>query len=230
MPRRARLRLAGLPLHIIQRGNNRTACFFAGEDYVLYLHLLGEMAREFHCAIHAYVLMTNHVHLLLTPALPDGPSLLMKHLGQRYVQYVNKTYRRSGTLWEGRFRSSLVQRDGYSLKCQRYIELNPVRAGMVRNPRDYAWSSYQVNAELRPSTLIVPHQEYIGLGETPEQRAAAYRRSFRFELDPADLREIRLAANGGFALGNEKFKAEIAAMLGQRVERLRDRDSPRFPP
>ena len=229
MPRRARLSLAGLPLHIIQRGNNRTPCFYADEDFGLYLHHLGQLAGRFECAVHAYVLMTNHVHLLLTPAQADGPSLLMKHLGQRYVQYVNKTYRRSGTLWEGRFRSSLVQRDGYALKCQRYIELNPVRAGMVRHPRDYAWSSYRINAELRASALIVPHQEYMGLGETPEQRASAYCRTFRFELDPADLHEIRSAANGGFALGNDRFKSEIAAMLGQRVERLRDRDSPRFP-
>jgi putative transposase len=226
MPRRARLRLAGLPLHIIQRGNNRTPCFYADEDYGLYLHHLAQLATKFKCAVHAYVLMTNHVHLLVTPDRDDGPSLLMKHLGQRYVQYINKTYRRSGTLWEGRFRSSLVQRDGYSLKCQRYIELNPVRAGMVRHPGDYVWSSHRVNAGLRTSILILPHQEYLGLGETPELRAAAYRRSFRFEMDPADLREIRSAANGGFALGNDRFKAEIAAMLGRRVERLRERDSP----
>lgn len=165
----------------------------------------------------------------MTAAKEHGPSLLMKHLGQRYVQYVNKTYRRSGTLWEGRFRSSIVQRNGYALKCQRYIELNPLRAGMVKHPGEYCWSSYQINAEPRRSTLIAPHQEYLALGDTPEERVAAYRRSFGFELDAADLREIRLAANGGFALGNEKFKAEIAAMLGQRVERLRDRDSPRFP-
>lgn len=226
MPRRRRLRLAGLPLHIIQRGNNRTPCFYADEDYGLYLHHLAQLALRFKCAVHAYVLMTNHVHLLLTPDRDDGPSLLMKHLGQRYVQYINKTYRRSGTLWEGRFRSSLVQRDGYSLKCQRYIELNPVRAGMVRHPADYVWSSYRANAGLRPSSLIVPHQEYLGLGATPELRAAAYRRSFRSEMDPADLREIRSAANGGFALGNDRFKAEIAAMLGRRVDRLRERDSP----
>lgn len=225
MPRRARLRVAGLPLHIIQRGNNRTPCFYADEDSGLYLHFLGQLAQRFECAVHAYVLMTNHVHLLLTSDKNDGPSLLMKHLGQRYVQYVNKTYRRSGTLWEGRFRSSIVQRDGYALKCQRYIELNPVRAGMVKHPGEYRWSSYQINADLRRSTLIVPHQEYVGLGDTPEERAAAYRRSFRFELDPADLREIRLAANGGFALGNNRFKAEIAEMLGRRVERLRERDS-----
>jgi putative transposase len=149
-------------------------------------------------------------------------------LGQRYVQYVNRTYRRSGTLWESRFRSSLVQHDGYLLKCQRYIELNPVRAGMVRHPRDYPWSSHRINADLQQSTMIMPHQEYIGLGETPEQRAFAYRRSFRLGLDAADLREIRLAANGEFALGNDRFKAEIANMLGRRVERLRDRGPPRF--
>jgi putative transposase len=214
-----------LPLHVIQRGNNRTPCFYADEDFGLYLHHLGQLAARFECAVHAYVLMTNHVHLLMTPARPDGASLLMKHLGQRYVQYVNKCYRRSGTLWEGRFRSSIVQRDGYTLKCQRYIELNPVRAGMVRQPGDHAWSSYQANAELRPSRLLNPHQEYLGLGDTPEQRAAAYRRSFRYELDPFDLHEIRSAANGGFALGNDKFKAEIAAMLGRRVERLRERNS-----
>lgn len=227
MPRRSRLKVIGVPLHIIQRGNNRTPCFYADKDYRLYLHHLAQLSVRFECSVHAYVLMTNHVHLLLTPHRDDGPSLLMKHLGQRYVQFINRTYRRSGTLWEGRFRSSLVQRDGYLLKCQRYIELNPVRAGMVRHPRDYAWSSHRVNAEHQPSTLIVPHQEYVGLGESPQQRASAYRRSFRFELDPADLREIRLAANGGFALGNARFKAEIAEMLGRRVERIRDRVSSR---
>jgi putative transposase len=226
MPRRARLKIAGLPLHIIQRGNNRTPCFYADEDYGLYLHHLGQLALKFECAVHAYVLMTNHAHLLLTSGKEDGPSLLMKHLGQRYVQYVNKTYRRSGTLWEGRFRSSLVQRDGYALKCQRYIELNPVRAGMVKHPGDYVWSSYRANAGLKTSALVVPHEEYLGLGETPELRASAYRRSFRFEMDPADLREIRSATNGGFALGNDRFKKEIAAMLGRRVERLRERESP----
>lgn len=219
MPRRARLRLAGLPLHVIQRGNNRTACFFADEDYSLYLHHLKELSREFRCAVHAYVLMTNHVHLLLTPARKDGPSLLMKHLGQRYVQYVNRTYRRSGTLWEGRFRSSIVQEQGYLLRCYRYIELNPVRAGMVRHPREYPWSSYCSNAELRRSRLLTPHQEYLALGRGEEARVAAYRALFRSELDQTEVKEIRLAVNGGFALGNEGFKAEIAGMLGRRVER-----------
>ena len=218
MPRRARLRLAGLPLHIIQRGNNRTACFFADEDYALYLHHLEELSRKFRCAIHAYVLMTNHVHLLLTPARKDGPSLLMKHLSQRYVQYVNRTYRRSGTLWEGRFRSSIVQEQGYLLRCHRYIELNPMRAGMVKHPRDYPWSSYCGNGEGRPSPLLTPHEEYVALGRKEDERSAAYRALFHAELDPKEVEEIRLAANGGFALGNARFKAEISAMLGRRVE------------
>ena len=218
MPRRARLRLAGLPLHIIQRGNNRSACFFADEDYALYLHHLGEMAQEFHCAIHAYVLMTNHVHLLLTPALPDGPSLLMKHLGQRYVQYVNRSYRRSGTLWEGRFRSSIVQERGYFLRCHCYIELNPVRANMASRPGDYRWSSYRANAGLVTSRLLIPHGEYLALGKNEHERAAAYQELFRSVLDPAQVDEIRSTANSGYALGSKRFKAQIAEILERRVE------------
>ena len=218
MPRRARLRIAGLPLHIIQRGNNRTACFYADEDYALYLHHLGEMARDFRCALHAYVLMTNHVHLLLTPALPDGPSLLMKHLGQRYVQYVNRSYRRSGTLWEGRFRSSIVQERGYFLRCHCYIELNPVRADMVAHPQDYPWSSYRANAGLATSRLLTPHGEYLALGKHESERAAAYQELFRSALDPAQVDEIRSTVNSGYALGNKRFKAQIAEMLERRVE------------
>jgi putative transposase len=217
MPRRARLRVAGLPLHIIQRGNNRTACFFADEDYALYLQHLKELAHKFRCAVHAYVLMTNHVHLLLTPARRDSASLLMKHLGQRYVQYVNRTYRRSGTLWEGRFRSSIVQEGAYLLRCHRYIELNPVRAGMAKHPGEYRWSSYCSNGEGRASPLLKPHAEYLALGVKEHERLAAYQALFRTELDPKELDEIRFAASGGFALGNERFKAEISAMLGRRA-------------
>src|SRR5438105_2497922 len=143
MPRRARLTAAGVPAHVIQRGNNRGACFFADDDYAFYVHYLEELAKQFGCAIHAYVLMTNHVHLLLTPEQANSASQLMKHLGQRYVQYVNRSYRRSGTLWEGRFRSCLTQEETYVLACYRYIELNPVRAQMARHPREYRWSSYR---------------------------------------------------------------------------------------
>jgi len=149
MPRRPRLSIACISWHIIQRGNNRSACFYTEEDYRRYLDTLADQSRRFGCAIHAYVLMTNHVHLLLTPARPDSASLMMKHLAQRYVQYVNRTYRRSGTLWEGRFRSCLTQSEDYVLDCYRYIELNPVRASMVRHPRDYRWSSFHANGDGR---------------------------------------------------------------------------------
>ena len=221
MPRRARLRAARYPVHLIQRGNNRSACFCTPADRSFYLYLLTEQARNLDCAVHAYVLMTNHVHLLLTPATDDGPSLLMKHLGQRYVQYVNRTYGRSGTLWEGRFRSSIVQERGYLLQCYRYIELNPVRANIVDHPRDYRWSSYSSNAESQASMLLTPHAEYLALGGTDEQRQAAYRRLFSSALEAAWLDEIRQATNGGYAFGNADFRVELAASLARRVERGR---------
>lgn len=211
MPRRARIALAGIPWHVIQRGNNRSACFYAEEDYRRYLETLHEQARRHGCAIHAYVLMTNHVHLLLTPQRPDGVALLMKHLGQRYVQYVNRSYRRSGTLWEGRFRSCLTQREDYVLSCYRYIELNPVRASMVHHPRDYRWSSYRANGEGHPDPVITPQEEFLRLGRS------AYRDLFAAHLDPERVKEIRQATNGNFALGNERFRIEIEQVLQRRA-------------
>ncbi len=142
MPRRPRIQLADHPQHIVQRGHNRAACFFAEEDYRFYLHWLKLGAEKYGCAIHAWVLMTNHVHLLLTPDAPNGISQLMQSLGRRYAQYVNRFYKRSGSVWEGRFKSSLIQAEEYLLTCYRYIELNPVRADMVRDPGEYAWSSF----------------------------------------------------------------------------------------
>ena len=161
MPRRKRLQVAGLPLHIIQRGNNRQACFFADDDYLFFLDCLARIAKRFRCALHAYVLMTNHFHLLLSSELEAGPSLLMKFLGQRYVQYVNRTYKRTGSQWEGRFRSSLVQTERYVLGCYRYIELNPARANMVKHPSEYPWSSHAANADGRPTPWLKPHSEYL---------------------------------------------------------------------
>ena len=184
MPRRARLSLAGIPWHIIQRGNNRAVCFHAEEDYRRYLDDLAEQSRRFGCAIHAYVLMTNHVHLLLTPQKTDSAGQMMKHLGQRYVQYVNRAYRRSGTLWEGRFRSCLTQSEDYVLACYRYIELNPVRAGMVRHPRDYRWSSFHANGDGKQDALVSPHEQYMGLGRNEAARRQAYRALFKAHLDP----------------------------------------------
>jgi len=217
MPRRARLRIAGAPLHIIQRGNNRSACFFADHDYGCYLHHLEELEARYTCSIHAYVMMTNHVHLLLTPCRPDGASLLMKHLGQRYVQYVNRVYDRSGTLWEGRFRSSIVQAETYLLRCQQYIELNPVRAGMVDAPGAYPWSSFGVNALGYRGELITPHPIFLALGPDEVSRRAAYLALFHGELEQMELEEIRTSANAGYALGNERFRKEMAVALGRRA-------------
>ena len=219
MPRRARLSIPGIPWHIIQRGNNRSVRFHAEEDFQFYLHYLAEFATKFGCDIHAYVLMTNHVHLLLTPQQADSASLLMKHLGQRYVQYINRTYQRSGTLWEGRFRSCLTQTEDYVLACYRYIELNPVRAGMVNQPQDYRWSSYHTNAQGKASNLITPHDEYQRIAADEKARLAAYRELFKAHLDEAVVGKIRSATNGNFALGSERFQREIEAALGRRASR-----------
>jgi putative transposase len=217
MPRRARLSLAGIPWHIIQRGNNRSECFFAEQDYRLYLQFLQELARRFDCAVHSYVLMTNHVHLLLTPACKNSAALLMKHLGQRYVQHVNRTYRRSGTLWEGRFRSCLTQSENYVLACYRYIELNPVRAGMVGQPDAYRWTSYPANALGRTDGLITPHDEYMRLGQHEEARREAYRGLFKAHSNAETIKTIREATNGNIALGESRFQKEVEGALDRRA-------------
>jgi putative transposase len=163
------------------------------------------------------VLMTNHLHLLMTPATDRGPSLLMKGLGQRYVQYINRTYRRTGTLFEGRFRSSVIEADSYLLACQRYIELNPVRAHMVQAPGDYPWSSYRCNALGVGDPVVVPHSIYCALAEGEEARRARYLSLFADEIPEGDLTAIRDATNGGFALGSERFQRQIASMVGRRT-------------
>ena len=218
MPRRSRLVVPKIPLHIIQRGNNRQACFFSDDDYLFYLECLQEYSQKTNCMIHGYVLMTNHVHLLLTPRDSESVGQLMKRLGQRYVQYVNRTYQRSGTLWEGRYRSCIAQEDNYLLQCLRYIELNPVRAEMVLHPADYRWSSYRTNAEGERNKLINPHFMYEKLGLTDTARQVNYRELFRYSLEPGMVDEIRKATNGNFVLGNDRFKEEISKVLVKRVQ------------
>ena len=217
MPRRSRIIVPGIPLHIIQRGNNRQPCFFTEEDYLFYLDWLEEYSRATGCSVHAYVLMTNHVHLLVTPKDSDSAGRLMKSLGQRYVQYVNRTYKRSGTLWEGRFRSCIIQQQEYLFFCQRYIEMNPVRANMVKHPGEYRWSSYQVNGHGGGSGLISPHVLYKNLGQTDEERQMSYRELFRYELESGEIDKIRKATNGNFTLGSNRFSEEISQMVGRRV-------------
>lgn len=176
MPRAARCVIAGLPLHVVQRGINRSPCFFTQRDYVVYLRFLAEFSNAFACSVHAYCLMTNHVHLLVTPSVSQGCALLMKNLGQCYVQYVNHNLGRTGTLWEGRFRSCMVNSDSYVLACYRYIELNPVRAGMVAAASEYPWSSYRVNAGGECDKIVEPHPAYEAFGAEKSQRSGAYRR------------------------------------------------------
>lgn len=217
MPRRPRIVLPGTPLHLIQRGNNRQACFYAAGDYLVYLEWLEEFARKCECSIHAYVLMTNHVHLLITPHSRESAGAMMKQLGQRYVQYINRRYHRSGTLWEGRYRSCLTHEEQYVLSCYRYIELNPVRAKLVEHPAEYRWSSYRANAQGEASTLLTNHSLYNAVGPDEATRQSNYRELFRNRLDPHMLDEIRLATNGNYALGSDQFKAQVSAALGRRV-------------
>lgn len=216
MPRRPRIKLPGLPQHLVQRGVNREPCFFAEEDYHCYLHWLGKAAADYRCRVHAYVLMTNHVHLLVTPDDSDGLARLMQSVGRRYVQYVNRAYRRTGTLWEGRFKSSVVQEDQYFLRCMRYIELNPVRAGMVADPGLYRWSSYRHNGLGLADERVSAHPEYLALGLNETERLAAYRGLFRYELDEAALTGIRLALAQGQPLGSDRFAEQLCAATGIR--------------
>ncbi len=228
MPRRPRIHLPDMPLHIVQRGHNRDACFFGDDDYHSYRHWLGEALLQTGCKLHAYVLMTNHVHLLLTPPDPQAVSRLVISLGRRYVQYINRTYRRTGTLWDSRYKSSLVQADAYLLLCQRYIELNPVRAGMVDDPAHYRWSSYRDNGLGQIDALLTAHPIFLELGQDDAARRSAYRALFRAELDAEAIGDIRLALNQGQPLGGSRFIDSIERATGQRRE-VRPRGRPRKP-
>jgi putative transposase len=218
-PRRPRVVLPGVPLHLIQRGNNGQACFYADDVYRSYLQGLQTYARDAGCAAHAYVLMTNH--LQLTPSTAGGAGEPMKRLGQRDVQYVNSTYRRSGTLWEGCFRSCLIQEESYVLGCYRYIGLNPVPAGMVEHPGEDQCSSYRENAQGETCSGLKPHDCYFALGTDKGGSQAVYRELFRYQLDPGLVDEIREATSGNFALGRPHFQEQAARTLGYRVVRER---------
>jgi putative transposase len=226
MPRRPRIHLAGVPLHVIQRGHNRDACFFIEDDYLAYRDWLGEALKTTGCRLHAYVQMTNHVHLLLTPPSNAAVSALMISLGRRYVQYINKTHRRTGTLWDSRYKSSLVQAEEYLLLCQRYIELNPVRAAMVDDPAHYRWSSYRANGLGQADALLTPHEVYLRQDADETARLVAYRSLFRPELDGEAIGDIRLALNQGQPLGNSRFIESIERTTGQRRE-VKPRGRPR---
>ena len=226
MPRRPRVHLPGQPLHIVQRGHNREACFFAEEDYHAYLHWLGEALVATEVQLHAYVLMTNHVHLLLTPPDAEAIPRMVIALGRRFVQYINRSYHRTGTLWDSRYKSSLIDSDSYLLTCMRYIELNPVRANLAVDPAHYRWSSYRANGLAQADVRLTPHEVYVALGATQAARCGAYRGLFRSELDAAAVNDIRLALNQNQPLGNGRFLARVARAVGERRQ-ARPRGRPR---
>jgi putative transposase len=213
MARKPRFVLPGVPQHVIQRGNDRQAVFYTDADRRYYLQCLGDAARRYGCLLHAYALMTNHVHLLATPLEATALSRTMQHLGRRYVRYLNDTYRRSGTLWEDRFKASLVDSECYFLQCCRYIELNPVRARIVSAPEDYRWSSYRCHALGTHDGLLSAHKEYERLGSNPQARQAAYRALFDSEQSAIELERIRTTINQGWPLGSDRFRFETEQAL-----------------
>ncbi len=217
---------AGIPVHVIQRGNNRENCFRESQDKATYYQYLRNASNEYLAKVHAWVFMSNHVHLLVTPEDSCSISKLMQSLGRQYVYYFNKKYSRTGTLWEGRFRSCLVQSEKYFLICQRYIELNPVRAGIAVDPVAFHWSSYKANALGAESELVTPHEVFLSLGRSARDRRSAYRALFDQAIQPAQLEKIREATNKGLVLGSKAFKDQIEKSSGQRT-RSRKRGRPR---
>lgn len=210
MARLPRYIVPGQPQHVIQRGNNRMDIFHSDEDHRFYLKKLNEASAKHECEIHAYVLMTNHVHFLVTPQTEQGIGKMMQMLGRYYVQYFNYCYQRTGTLWEGRYRATIIDSEQYLLTCMRYIELNPVRAqGMAEHPSEYLWSSYGYNAYGKADDLITPHDEYKRLGRKNNERQAAYRQLFRAKIPELSLEEIREATNKAWVLGSDRFKRKI---------------------
>jgi len=227
MARLPRLDLPKVPQHIVQRGNNRQLCFAAEKDYLAYLGDLADAASHCGCSIHAYALMTNHVHLLVTGAKRGAVSHMMQRLGRRYVVSFNARYQRTGTLWEGRFKSSLVDSQRYLFACHRYIEMNPLRAAMVSDPAEYRWSSYRCNAFGEANRLVTPHPLYLQLGPDPVTRQFAYRALFTDALDDVDLAKIRIHVQQQKALGTSRFQAEVGALLARDVM-VRPRGRPRL--
>ena len=221
MARQPRLILAEVAVHVVQRGNDRMVCFRAPGDYLVYLAELKRLSAKFDCAVHAYCLMGNHVHLLVTPGSADACGGLMKELSQGYAHYFNRKYARTGTLWEGRFRSCVAQSARYVLACYRYIELNPVRAGIVAHPGLYPWSSYAANGGIGSDTFLTPHAEFVALASDPRPRHKVYRALVEEGVTPQVLDAIRAATCGGYPLAAEAFKSSLALPPGRHLERAR---------
>ena len=218
MARLPRFEIPGYTQHVIQRGNNRSIIFVGEEDYAFYLKKLGEACKKYQCDLHAYVLMTNHVHLLMTPHLKGGIGKVMQMLGRYYVQYFNHQYNRTGTLWEGRYKATVLDSKQYLLSCSRYIELNPVRADRVKHPADYPWSSYHYNALGVSNGLIKAHTVYTALGRGASSRQSAYRALFEQQIPEQTMDEIRAATNKAWVLGDARFLKQIEALTQRQAQ------------
>lgn len=206
-------------MHVIQRGNNRGPIFAGAADLAFFRECLAYSSRKHGVAIHAYVLMTNHIHLLVTPVHSASLPRMAQAVGRIYVQYFNREHTRTGTLWEGRYKAAIVDDERYLLMCMRYIEQNPVRANMVRRPDEYPWSSYRANARGASDDLVQPHPQYLSLGGSPAERRAAYRMLFLTAIPEEDLCMIRDSTQNGWALGAVAFRHTITAAC-RRSERL----------
>jgi len=217
MSRKPRLFVAGIPCHIIQRGNNRNPIFFSDEDYYFFLQVLQEAKRKHPCFVYGYCLMTNHFHLLIEPKEKENISLLMKLLGAKYVRYVNRTYKRTGTLWEGRFKCSLIEEELYFLACLHYIEMNPLRAGIINSPELYPWSSYRFRALGEKSPVLDFDPWYNGLGQNTYERQLKYRHFFQNSLSESTWKLIRETTNKGGIFGSNRFKEHIEKMIGREI-------------
>jgi len=215
MARLPRFELAGVPQHVVQRGNNRLPCFLDDEDRQRYLQCLRQALLRFGCKLHAYVLMSNHVHLLLTPLEAGAVSRMMHTFARNYVGSFNGRHGRTGTLWEGRYKACLVDSGRYFLACSRYIELNPVRAWMVAQPSEYPWSSYGANAEGRANSLLTPHPEYLALDSDPAGRISAYRALFAEVLPDELVGEIRVHLAQQKVLGTDRFRSWVEERTGR---------------
>ena len=230
MARLPRLSLAGYPHHVIQRGNNRQAIFSSAADYRFLLELIRQYARDCQVAVHAYVLMSNHFHLLITPQEGEGLGRMMQGVGRSYVQYFNRQHKRTGTLWEGRYRSTVLQTERYLLQCMAYIDLNPVRAAMVAGPQDYPWSSFAHYTGQRADPLVSPHPLYWELGNTPFAREAAYQSLVQAGVDGSAQQALTDATLRGWALGEPDFVADLQKRTVRRISKSKAGRPPLAPP
>ncbi len=217
MPRIPGITIQGFALHVVQHGNNRQAVFFQDTDYRACLKLLFDSAERYDVSVHAFVCMTNHVHILMTPWRELSAPRVMQRLGASYTAGINSVYRRTGWLWEGRFKSSLVDSERYVLACYRYIELNPVRAGMVDHPAQYIWSSNRHHALELGNFPIRPHLQWLALGANPDERRRHYSALVGAGLSEKDVDTLRRCARKGLPAGSERFEQQIEAALARRI-------------